>query len=1311
MLNLNQIFDGAAFALDPRSIEETLRNFKAYVALIPFADNYWDKVFFPHGDDDIAILAARYRSPELADGALPPQQGFLLAFLRQLETPKELLNDLPDRHRQLYYRELLGLTPHTAQPDQVAVSFELTPGVRETLLPASTALDGGLDSQGQALHYLLDAPLQANAGRLSELCWARPSAKGVLCHTIQGDDAPFPAEGVRLFAEQEQEQVAVTGRVIAAEILALSSGQRTFTVTFAGAPGAGELRAAVSTDKGWLNLPPVTLGANDLCAVFTVAADQPAIVSPQGGDGFNDPVPLLKLSREDGEEVPPVTQIKAKTTQPANLAFSTQDGVSQADQPCLPFGAEPLQGACVRLMAPDWCRKSQAISVTLTPEWQKLPEKGFNDWYQDYTGKPENNEAFTVTPQVRTTNGWETLKDSANKALSLPLFKAGEDAPKGIPLTLSFTQLASDIVDSADPADWGSLLRLVLEPQTFLHQEYWQQVSAGETGLPPPYTPQWAGLAISYTSAQDIEARAQYRLTPFGYQAAGDTVDVPTQPQLYLGLEAMQAGQQLSLYWKLQSPQPLSMDWQYLNTDNRWASLNARVVDKTGGLFESGLWSATLPVDASDQAAQMPAGRHWLRAVMTPSAPSGGAESDYPQLQGLLANAMTATLAEVDTVAADHFAQVLPAGSVTQTTVSLAGLAGMTQAWPSQGGQPPETLDDFNRRVASQLQHRGRALRRNDLHALLREQFPEVGTVILPEDAGMPGGLALIAIPAAGQRDNEDVRRPAFNPARLARMSAAMRQRTSPWAEISVKNPQYRIVDVSYQVEFVAAVSDDYGYRQLSEALSRQYIPWAWQQGEPIQAGNQLDYYQLLHTIQSQPYVKTVTALTLDGGQQSVQAQPGEVLLPGMPETGEISGFSLTPVGEKRLRFSWNKNIDAESYALYAGDNCLASGLSGHEYTLRLETAWQYPKETVFKLGVENNNIEASIPLSQSHLRGMRALLTPSDMAIDASYGQALALSSDGCVAAVSAPALKNNLGAVYLFKREIDGWKQGQTLVGVEPQGRFGESVCLSEDGRRLAVSAAGASQGGRVYVFDVADGEVYVKSHEWRGERNTLGSSLSMSRDGKRMAASAQGADENGVVYFSDFNGGGWSDLQGVDLENIDVSNPMVRISGDGSVLAVVAKRDQPCAVYRMSGNGWEKDNEEDWFAMNHGYYPGYIPMDFNGKRVVIRGHEGKSKGVVYIYNKKSEWTEAKCKSHEYDEDYNRFGNGMSAIADNGCFAVTYDNDSSWNGFEIWHAGDARFVAGIEMATKKSQAGAAALDGAGKVVLINTGKEIAVY
>lgn len=888
MSSQNPIPHVEAFALDPRGIEETLRDIKDYTALIPFdetaqgdGDNNWGRIFFPGGDTDITHLAERYRAPDLSDGELPPHQAFLLAFLRQLETAKTLLNSLPARHRQLYYRDLLGLAPRGAQADQVVASFNLMPGANEQLLLAGVALNGGQDSLGQALRYLLDAPLQINSGRLSDVYWTRPSKNGTWCHVVQsGEEPPFPTDGVRLFSPQPQDYPAANGRVIAADILALSSGQRTLSITFASAPNC-TLQAAVSTKQGWLALPPVTVSSSATTVAFTVAADQPALSPPQGLDGFIDTTPLLKLSRNDGLTVPVVNQIEVTVTLPADVAFRTQDGVAQPDQPCLPFGAEVPQGSAVRLMTPDWCRKSQAIQVTLTPEWQGLPEgQSFAQWYAGYTNAPVNDDTFKVTAAALSANGWKTL-DAGQ-----PLFASNANAataPAGRPLTFTFTQLLCDVVDSADPDDWASRLRLTLEPTTFLHQQYWQLVNAGATGLTPPYTPQWAGLDIAYTSTQLIEVNAQYRLTPFGHQAAGAEEDEPAQPQLYLGLSDILPGQQLSLYWKLCSPQALDVDWQYLNQNNQWIALNADVLDGTDGLFASGLWSATLPNDAGDQSAHMPAGRYWLRGVMTPTQPQksdlGATTSDYPQLQGLLANAMTATLADPDTMAADHFAQPLLAGRVSKTMNAVLGLAGVTQPWPSQHGRPLEALDDFNRRIAQRLSHRGRALRQHDLQMLLRDLFPEVGSVILPEGPGTPGKQLLTVIPAPDWRDNDDPKRPAFNPARLDRMRQAMQRLTSPWAEIDILNPVYIGVLVTYAVTFVEGISPAFGNRQVDEALVRQYIPWTGNKNRTVISDNILDYYEILSFIQRQPLVETVHTLFLNGKTESITAARGVVLI------------------------------------------------------------------------------------------------------------------------------------------------------------------------------------------------------------------------------------------------------------------------------------------------------------------------------------------------------------------------------------------------------------------------------------------------
>ncbi|UZM16233.1 hypothetical protein LZV00_11205 [Pseudomonas kielensis] len=1242
MLNLNQIFDGATFALDNRSIDETLQNFKDYVALIPFDNtHHWDQVFFPN-EDDIRLLAARYRSPELGDGKLAPQQAFLLAFLHQLETPKALFNSLPARHRQLYYRDLLGLAPRGAQPDQVAVSFELSPGAAQQLLPADTALDAGQDSQGQPLRYRLDAPLQINAGQLSDVRWVRPVKAGALCHIVQsGEEQPFPANGVRLFAAQAQEQAVTTGLVVADEVLALTNGRRTLTVTFASAPDAGEILAAVSTEHGWLNLQPDTLDGLTTNAVFTLTVDQPAITPPSGLDGFDDAVPLLKLSRADGGEVPAVKTIKVDTTQPTDITFSTQDGVAQPDQDCLPFGAEPLQGACVRLMAPDWCRKSQTITVTLTPVWEGLPDdQSFNRWYTGYTGSPTNDNAFTVTAETLTAKSWTTL------AADLPLFEDNTEAttaPVGRSLTFSFSNLPSDVSDSADPADWSSHLRLMLGAQTFLHQEYWQTISSGEaadlaTSLKPPYTPQWASLAITYTSTQPIDAAAQYRLTPFGHQAAGDVADASTQPQLYLGFGAMQPGQQLSLYWKLQSPQPLSIDWQYLNQANQWTSLNAEVLDGTGGLFASGLWSATLPADASDQATQMPLDHHWLRGVMTPTAPSDDdMVSDYPQLQGLLANAMTATLADVDTVAVDHFEQPLSAGSMTQTVDPIADLAGVSQPWPSQNGRAPEAQLRFNTRVARQLSHRGRALRRNDLQTLLLEQFPEVYAVHLPEGISTPGQQTLTVIPAPGVQDNDDAKRPVFNPARLTRMQQAMQQRTSPWATLTVDNPRYIDVAVAFDVEFVPEVSPDYGTAQLIQVLERRYLPWAFDDKATIEVGNPLDYYQLLAFIQQQPYVTRVQGLALNGAQDSISAEPGQVLTPAF---GQAKGQLATPgnvtlagTQEKQLTLRWNAVTGATHYQCHVNGHLFVE-TEESSGVMSLAYAWQYPEGTKFSVRALKRSSESSdltdaylpsenavVTLSQTNLRDMNTPLKPDDVASGDDYGRGLAVDAAGNLVAAGAPNQAAGLGAVYLFQRTADGWVQKQKLVGEVAGGHFGAKVGLSEDGKRLVVAACNTPQGGHVYVFDWDNAaNVYRRTKAWSspaaGAADLFGTDLALSGAGKRLAVGAPGeASGVGAVYVLDEIKGEWSTPLKIDtaevspvLENHSAFGRVLSLSADGQALAITRQligveeeKEGRVELFRYS-DAWQKEfsfYRTDVFKNSYGKS---ISLDGAGTRCLI-------------------------------------------------------------------------------------------------------------
>lgn len=347
----------------------------------------------------------------------------------------------------------------------------------------------------------------------------------------------------------------------------------------------------------------------------------------------------------------------------------------------------------------------------------------------------------------------------------------------------------------------------------------------------------------------------------------------------------------MTLHWQLQSPQPQKLKWQYLDRQNTWQSLDAQVNDGTGGLFASGLWSAPLPGDCG-QGAQMPVGRYWIRAVLTAPAQASGTDtslSSYPRLLGLLANAVTATLIDGESLDDAHFIQPLPAGTVRQPVQKLNGLAQVEQPWPSQGGRAPESEAQFLPRVARQLIHRGRAQTWSDMAALLSERYPEIGYVHIPlseQLSSLPARCTqqLIVIPANGEQDNSDGLRPKFAPARLAAMKDYLQGLSSPWVDISVVNPDYRDVPVTYSVTFIPGTNQDYALRLLRQALAREYMPWGWDGQSSVIVGTALDYYAMVAFIQLLPMVERVDSLTLDGLAASVVSADTQVLLLALPD-------------------------------------------------------------------------------------------------------------------------------------------------------------------------------------------------------------------------------------------------------------------------------------------------------------------------------------------------------------------------------------------------------------------------------------------
>ncbi|CBW75285.1 unnamed protein product [Mycetohabitans rhizoxinica HKI 454] len=736
------------FVLDDRSVPRLLQELAQYSRALPpvtqGGTGTWETVLFgPEHERDAVLrtLAQLATGPEQADGQLPVAQTVVLAMLKLLDTPRRLINQLPEQLRDLYYRDYLGMLERVAQPDRVMLSAVLEDACPELVMKAGLAFDGGQDSEGTARVYRLDQTCTVNHARCTDLRWCIGSQKARVARVLFDEAAgqAWPSGGVRLFAPAPQSILPELSPdedrpVRAARIVTLVQldppGDRTLpelVVTFADNIDSSKLHAEVSAGGHWVknkNAQPDPNNFKKITFSFEQADLEPAAASKL--DGLTTSMPLVRLSLVDGGAVPDV----------------------------------------------------QAISCI-------APKVG----------------AVTYTPNA---------------------FEQSVRLPFG----------------------------------------YARQIS-------PPYD--------------------------------GD--------ELYLGIRSIEPDQLLSLHWQLRSPQQLVFDeCSYLAQDaqgGHWEPLDDALIDGTNGWYTSGVWSLSWPHDALDTAQiesplqrRMPPGRYWLRVrVKSPAREPSQAASmpAYPWAHGLHTNALSATLAEPQTIDAAHFKQPLPAGTIVATVDSVDGLQRVLQPWPSAGGRAAETRAAWIARVSARLRHRERALTDWDIGRLLRDYYPGIRDLHLAESRVVRAmqhraRQTIVLMPRASTNDNGDPLRPAFSQAHLNEMRDWLAQRASPWLQITCCNPDYVPVQVRWSVTFAPGISRALGNQQIQQALHTHYLAWSTSDVLVSLIGQPLAYHEMMRVIQACDVVQHVDSLTLNGREDSVDAADTEVLVPvfASPEYAQV---------------------------------------------------------------------------------------------------------------------------------------------------------------------------------------------------------------------------------------------------------------------------------------------------------------------------------------------------------------------------------------------------------------------------------------
>jgi len=350
-----------------------------------------------------------------------------------------------------------------------------------------------------------------------------------------------------------------------------------------------------------------------------------------------------------------------------------------------------------------------------------------------------------------------------------------------------------------------------------------------------------------------------------------------------------------------------------------------------------------------------------------------------------------------------------------------------------------------------------------------------------------------------------------------------------------------------------------------------------------------------------------------------------------------------------------------------------------------------------------------------------KAKLSASDGKWNSLFGNSISVSRDGKLVVIGACQSKigKNLGqgAVYVFAKPQNGWSgisqftAKLTTSDGEAGDSFGQSVAVSTDGKTIAIGAPYATinkqaQQGAVYVYTVPASGVWATTNTYTAKLTAsdganfswLGSSVAL--DGISAVAGAFGAAVGsnyyqGAAYVFTEPSGGWtnmtetakltaSDGQAWDLLGYSVSanNGVAAI---GAVQAAVAGQAARGAVYVFvePSGGWVTENEaakltasdgqsEDQLGASIAISPDATMVVSGAQAANVQGNAGRGAAYVFLeptggWNSSIDETAKLTASDGVEEDY--FGTSVAMNFDAGTILAgaplaPYSNTQQYTG-----------------------------------------------
>ncbi len=578
------------------------------------------------------------------------------------------------------------------------------------------------------------------------------------------------------------------------------------------------------------------------------------------------------------------------------VQLQLEDQPQDVRKPVLPFGQNPLAGARLYISHPELVRRPlDALRFDL--EWMGLPPS-LRDHYAAYGVTSAADLKVRVAmidrgvdiPLIHTALFTETGDDAitaTTRTIAIPDVPAALVAARP-----GFRDVPPPPTDDPDLRAAERTFVWELTPRDFGHATYpalaadkardlaiglnkgiiTPQQSAAYA-VPPPYTPIFRRLRITYRSSLELDPSHAgpdelLHVHPFGisridpdaplllpaYTAAGE---------LYIGLRDWTPPGPIALLLQLAEGtaaadrEPALVEWSILDGD-RWRSLAGDVqFDGTRGLINSGIVELALP--AVRPGTRLPADRVWLRATIASDPESVcDAVAIHPQA--------------VTLVSASHDRALAP-GSVQRLVAQNPRIAAIQQPYSSFGGRPPEQPARFATRVSERLRHKQRALSPWDYERLALQRFASLHKVkcltaietqrrTRSTDAP-PDLVEVIVVPDIRAQLPADAFAPRAPANLLADIQTYLAERAPPNVTVSVRNPRYVAVAVILGVRFAPGVDERFARQRLTDDLNRFLSPWAYDEGAEVIIGGKIYANSLIDFIDRRDYVDFVAEIKL----------------------------------------------------------------------------------------------------------------------------------------------------------------------------------------------------------------------------------------------------------------------------------------------------------------------------------------------------------------------------------------------------------------------------------------------------------------